>query len=114
MNVIAPYVVYLLLDPRLNGFEAVRYVGSTMFPLEFRLQNHIDTSKSGDKRKVSKWIRQLARCKLKPSITLVKESLTRRAMFALEYETIAIYRRFGAQLLNMTNQDQKGVLQVVV
>ncbi len=40
--------------------------------------------------------------------------LDRRAMFALEYETIAIYRRFGAQLLNMTNQDQKGVLQVVV
>ena len=28
-------------DPRLNGFEAVRYVGSTMFPLEFRLQNQV-------------------------------------------------------------------------
>lgn len=57
--------IYSLIDPRTG---AIRYVGRTVQPLDFRLANHIRDAKVGKKCLRAAWVRELLNEGLRPLI----------------------------------------------
>jgi hypothetical protein len=93
------YTTYGLIDPREPG--VVRYVGHTGQPLSKRLgQHYTRATTSGNHGRTSRWIRELVRQGIKPSIVILEEHECEMNALLAEIRLIAAYRARGSRLTN--------------
>lgn len=94
------FSVYSLTDPETN---CICYVGKTVKLLEKRLKGHIGFSSKNTSRRVCRWIRNLSKKNLIPTIDLLESFSDKNDMDIAECFWIATIRASGADLLNMTD-----------
>lgn len=85
--------IYALCDPS-DG--RVRYIGKTVVKTNVRLSQHIAAAAKGRRNHLHCWIRSLSE---RPTIRTIERVSNERG-FAVERETIAIYRNQGFDLVN--------------
>ncbi len=59
------YLIYGLIDPR---DASLRHIGKTHKRREWRLAEHLEHAREGDRRRVYDWIRELIQAELQPEI----------------------------------------------
>ena len=101
------HFIYGLTDPRLNGDEAVRYVGVTLNP-NTRYQQHLSCIPNGTTQK-NVWVQSLQQEGLEPGMEIFDTFKAAKddKKFILEREThwIQHYLSLGADLLNIQKND---------
>lgn len=93
--------VYLLLDPRKTGIQAIRYVGWTVHPKR-RTNFHVSVSrgvKVKGRTRCYSWLKGLGKAGRQP-VMLVIESGTGDEWYEAERGWITYYRMIGAPLTN--------------
>jgi hypothetical protein len=97
--------IYALLDPRLPGYDAIRYIGVTNHSLKNRLGGHIADSTApsmahakGHRRH---WIRKLVEEGVRPVIAGLEQ--TSGDCWEREKQLIGVFRKCGVRLVNDTD-----------
>ena len=97
------YRIYVLRDPRIEGIEAVRYVGATQMYLSGRLKFHLmDVNRDDETSPRGEWLRRLHEENVRPDIEEV-EKLGDNPREAASRENFWIdhYEAQGCKLLNV-------------
>jgi hypothetical protein len=92
-------IVYALLDP---SDHLVRYVGMTVESADRRRKRHIYTSKRRETH-CARWVRSLTKAGLEPEILVLEEVDDPLALPKREIFWIALYRKHGADLTNLSD-----------
>jgi group I intron endonuclease len=94
-----PSVIYILVHPITRE---VRYVGATTQEPDRRMREHICDARRRAKSYVHRWILSLLDAGLKPEMIVVQKVPATGDRVKAERKWIAIYRKQGARLANLT------------